>query len=99
MDLELPKKSRCLLCGSETVALEQNNSGNPYFTCQTFKATVNLRPSQGDADTAESVLSEAVESAGETGLAEPEGSDDDTDDDAQASQSEQTLEELLQNNE
>lgn len=97
MDLELPTKASCPLCESETVALESNNSGNPYFTCQTFKATVNLRPSQGDTETAETVLSQAVDSAGSAGLAEPE--DDGDDGEAAAQETEQTLEELLQDNE
>lgn len=44
MELETPLTIDCPLCGGGPVTVQENKSGNPYFTCrsETCKTTVNL---------------------------------------------------------
>lgn len=57
MDLEMPTEIECLLCGDETT-LEENRAGNPFIYCDTFDASVNMRPGSRERPT--QILSEAV---------------------------------------
>jgi hypothetical protein len=83
MELEMPTEAVCPLCRDETVTLNENKSGRPYFTCRTFDSTVNLRP--GGKEQANTILNELQEaeladSAPEeepTEVDQPEDDDDD----------------------
>ena len=59
----MPQDIYCPLCRDETVELKENNSGNPFFYCDTFRSAVNMRP---ESDESTEILSELAEETPES---------------------------------
>lgn len=51
MEIEMPTDVVCPLCRTSRVELRENKAGNPYFNCEVFNATVNLRPETDESQT------------------------------------------------
>ena len=70
MRLEMPTDATCPLCGEESVQLEENKRGNPYFQCSNLNTVVNLRP---ETEEQWGMVSELAQIDDEASESEPDG--------------------------